>query len=80
MLKDFNWHKGYYSKKADNHEVTVEETSSGYLVSLLKGEESELIETQDFTGKDLNTLLRSLALADQLVKQNKKVTPPASNE
>lgn len=72
MLKEFNWLGGYYSKKADNHEVTVEETSSGYLVSLWKGETKDLLETQDFAGKDLNTLLRSLALADQLVKQNKK--------
>lgn len=72
MLKDFNWLDGYYSKKADNHEVTVEETNSGYLVSLWKGEAKELLETQNFTGKGLNTLIRSLALADQLVKQNKK--------
>lgn len=72
MLKDFNWQEGYYSKEAGDHEVTVIENSNGYIVSLWKGEERDLLETQIFVGKDLNTLLRSLALADQLVKQNKK--------
>lgn len=74
MLKEFNWISdgNYYSKRAGEYEVTVQEIPYGYLVALWKWEPNELIEDQNFLGTDLNTLLRCLALADQLLKQNKK--------
>lgn len=82
MLKDFKWisEGNYHSKVVGNYEVTVERMADFYRVSLWKGSSKELVESLDFAGTDLNTLLRALALADQLIKQNKKVTPPASNE
>lgn len=74
MLKEFSWSSdgNYYSKKAENHSVTVESRSGGYIVSLWKGQSKDLVESQEFIGTDLNTLIRSLALADQLIKQNSK--------
>lgn len=74
MLKEFCWTSdgNYYSKRSNNHEVTVEQIDGGYKVSLWKGKTKDLIESLDFNGTDLNSLLRSLALADQLLKQNKK--------
>lgn len=80
MLKDFNWLEGYYSKKVDNHEVTVERMSDFHRVSLWRGQTKDYVESQDFIGTDLNSLVRALALGDQLLKQNKKATPPTSNE
>lgn len=72
MLKEFAWSSegNYYSKKVENHEVTVEVMGGGYTVSLWKGKTKDLVESQEFIGTDLNTLIRSLALADQLMKQN----------
>lgn len=74
MLRNFNWvsNGNYHSQQSGDYEVTVQRTSEGHLVSLWKSDSKNLVEEQNFAGTDLNTLLRSLALADQLLKQNKK--------
>lgn len=74
MLKEFTWSSegNYYSKKSDKHEVTVEVMGEGYTVSLWKGKTKNLVESQEFKDTSLNSLIRSLALADQLLKQTTK--------
>ena len=74
MLKDFNWkqEEGYHSQQVEEYEVTVERMSSFHRVSLWRGSSKEYVESQDFVGTDLNSLIRALSLADQLLKQNTK--------
>lgn len=74
MLENFKWKESgsYYSQKMGKHEVTVERMANLHRVSLWKGESKELIESQDFDGTDLSSLIRAFALGDQLLKQNTK--------
>lgn len=74
MLKNFKWieREGYYSQKIGKHEVTVERLPKLHRLSLWKDDAEELVESHDFEGTDLSSLLRAFALGDQLLKQNSK--------
>lgn len=74
MLKEFNWKEkeDYHSQQVGEYEVAVERMIDFHRVSLWRGQSKEFVESQDFVGTDLNSLVRALVLGDQLLKQNTK--------